>query len=449
MKSKRVEVIHGEIYTGITKTVIEENEKENVHVRGEEALERIEASCEIISISARKEGGSSTYETPEQKITSLKRWEPKKRSRDAFSESENYYKARKSDEISETGIVCVQDDPESPKMRKVELYEERTNAEAHYRDAPSFPKIDFATQETVCDSSSPKGTFVKTFQPATSKGHLDLYQTEDNTFQIIKHVNKNKHFGWRLLLECRKALERNPSSYCLGARVSNHPSELLVTMPLIDGNDLLEFINARGYLSLNEALKIFRDVAEGIAHIHSLGYAHMDVALENVMIEVDSNPEQQIRRAIVIDLDFAIPLDTETGRRHAEKATNKCDGEFHPLITGRAMYMAPELINQRLRSLRESCNLRKADVYSLGVLFYTAWYCEYLSPHGDAWENVKNITTDVPHRDSPSLNELISDMVRPDPEKRPSAMEIQSRLEAMLKLGGGDENTDTPCCLVH
>ena len=292
-------------------------------------------------------------------------------------------------------------------------------------------------------------TFVKTFQPATSKGHLDLYQTEDNTFQIIKHVNKNKHFGWRLLLECRKALERNPSSYCLGARVSNHPSELLVTMPLIDGNDLLEFINARGYLSLNEALKIFRDVAEGIAHIHSLGYAHMDVALENVMIEVDSNPEQQIRRAIVIDLDFAIPLDTETGRRHAEKATNKCDGEFHPLITGRAMYMAPELINQRLRSLRESCNLRKADVYSLGVLFYTAWYCEYLSPHGDAWENVKNITTDVPHRDSPSLNELISDMVRPDPEKRPSAMEIQSRLEAMLKLGGGDENTDAPCCLVH
>lgn len=157
MKSKRVEVIHGEIYTGITKTVIEENEKENVHVRGEEALERIEASCEIISISARKEGGSSTYETPEQKITSLKRWEPKKRSRDAFSESENYYKARKSDEISETGLVCVQDDPESPKMRKVELYEERTNAEAHYRDAPSFPKIDFATQETVCDSSSPKG----------------------------------------------------------------------------------------------------------------------------------------------------------------------------------------------------------------------------------------------------------------------------------------------------
>lgn len=94
--------------------------------------------------------------------------------------------------------------------------------------------------------------------------------------------------------------------------------------------------------SREDIKRIATDVASGLAHIHSRAYAHLDLAAPNIF-------QRPSGSWCIGDFGLCRPMD--------DRLTD--DGQH--------LYLAPE---RRRSELPEEGDLRKCDVYSLGVIFY-------------------------------------------------------------------------------
>merc|ERR1712232_967068 len=94
--------------------------------------------------------------------------------------------------------------------------------------------------------------------------------------------------------------------------------------------------------------KMFRQICEAVSYLHSTGYAHLDLSLENTMI-ADSKSMQ----CKVIDLGLAKKLDHKQWRYNHK--------------VGKLQYMSPETYGCGNRTYYDA---RKADVYCLGVMLF-------------------------------------------------------------------------------
>ena len=109
-------------------------------------------------------------------------------------------------------------------------------------------------------------------------------------------------------------------------------------------------------LSLQEKIKIFKDAAQGLSHLHANGVSHLDIKPRNILISKDGT-------AKLADFGFAA-----SGMVVAE--------EDREGIQGTLPFMSPE-------QLKQSRNLDwRSDIYSLGVTMYVLFTGEY--PYGEA-----------------------------------------------------------------
>jgi len=118
---------------------------------------------------------------------------------------------------------------------------------------------------------------------------------------------------------------------------------LYYVMEFVDGRPLEEILAERGPFHLDRALRIVRDVAGGLACIHSKGYVHRDVKPGNVLVRPDDHVK-------LIDFGLAQKFGWAKRTRSGH-------------VMGTAKYMPPELI--------EGSEVRPfTDVYSLGITAY-------------------------------------------------------------------------------
>lgn len=120
-----------------------------------------------------------------------------------------------------------------------------------------------------------------------------------------------------------------------------------------DGGDVYTEVDRVGaydaYVPVRDVRRMFVHAARGVAHLHSLGWAHMDVSLENLLltrIGTDS-------RVVLTDFGLCLPLHRTphlTCRR------------------GKSSYASPEAL---LMPGVTAKDLRKCDVYSLGICLFT------------------------------------------------------------------------------
>jgi formylglycine-generating enzyme required for sulfatase activity/dienelactone hydrolase len=124
---------------------------------------------------------------------------------------------------------------------------------------------------------------------------------------------------------------------------------LYYVLTYVEGESLRERLT-RAPLELNEALRIWREVVDGIAYAHRHGVAHRDIKPENVLLSEG--------HALVADFGVAKVLSSapESG---AHNATLTAVG----LAVGTPAYMAPEQVAGGEVDHR-------ADVYALGILGY-------------------------------------------------------------------------------
>ncbi|CAE7641402.1 par-1 [Symbiodinium sp. CCMP2456] len=145
--------------------------------------------------------------------------------------------------------------------------------------------------------------------------------------------------------------------------------ELCLVLEHLSGGSLDQVV-ARGPLKESQASHVFRQIAEGLQHMHTRGFAHGDLKPANILL---SDSEQlQVKLA-----DFG----------HSKVVDDVLVSD----IAGTPLYMAPELF----ASEAAQADARAADLWSLGVILFEllTGHCPFSGTgvelqqarHGEAW----------------------------------------------------------------
>jgi len=117
-----------------------------------------------------------------------------------------------------------------------------------------------------------------------------------------------------------------------------------LAMEAIDGGSLADRLERERQLPINDAARIFGEVASALAHAHNRGVVHRDVKPQNVLLDSESG------RALLTD--FGIARTTDGGSLTASG-----------IVVGTMAYLSPEQVSGEPADHR-------ADIYALGVMAY-------------------------------------------------------------------------------
>jgi len=185
----------------------------------------------------------------------------------------------------------------------------------------------------------------------------------------------------------------------------------------VEGHTLSDIIDTRGALPEPDALAIGRQIAIGLADIHSRGIIHRDIKSQNIMITPTN---------IAKLIDFGIA-----------KSTNQATLTNPSHFAGTLFYAPPEQIMET-----HSVDHR-ADIYALGVVLY-----EMLSARlpvserefGAVASRIISGDLDPLTGVSPEAESLVADMMAFRPENRIASAELV--IKKIEKILGGAESPD-------
>ena len=121
---------------------------------------------------------------------------------------------------------------------------------------------------------------------------------------------------------------------------------LYYVMPFIDGETLRAKLDRETQLSVDEAVRIARDVASALGYAHRNGVIHRDIKPENILLHEG--------RPMVADFGIALAVSAAAGGRMTETG----------LSLGTPHYMSPE------QATAEKEISARSDVYSLASVLY-------------------------------------------------------------------------------
>ncbi|WP_437675776.1 protein kinase domain-containing protein [Sorangium sp. So ce131] len=177
-----------------------------------------------------------------------------------------------------------------------------------------------------------------------------VYRARDRRLQrdvALKFVfGDDSEPGERLLREARSQARLDHPNACKVYEVGVADGKRYIAMQLVVG---ASFDAIRGQTTLEEKLRIVRQVALALHEAHRLGLVHRDVKPSNIMVE---RAEDGSWRPFLMDFGIARDIG-EQGRT----ATG--------VITGTPAFMAPEQVRGEIRALD-----RRTDVYSLGATLF-------------------------------------------------------------------------------
>jgi serine/threonine protein kinase len=154
-------------------------------------------------------------------------------------------------------------------------------------------------------------------------------------------IAKDQKAVQRFVAESRLLIDLAHPHIVRGQRVAREGATVFCAMEVVEGECLQQVLEREGALGEEDALRVVRDVAAALSHLHGRGLVHRDVKPGNVMRAADG-------RAVLIDLGFAVGGADEGGETTA--------GTVH--------YIAPE-------QARGHAGLDvRADIYALGATLY-------------------------------------------------------------------------------
>lgn len=186
---------------------------------------------------------------------------------------------------------------------------------------------------------------------------------------------------------------------------------LYYTMPFVTGESLRNRLAREGPLPLADALPIWRDLLDALAHAHASGVIHCDIKPGNILLSG--------RNALVSDFGIALALETAGGQTHATTPR---------LAIGSPAYMAPEQMGGG-RTLDH-----RVDLYATGVVMYETLMGHPPFTPGSTRELLETLGTREPRPLNKSvvpekLAALVLSCLAQDPAARPQSAEAM--LEAL------------------
>jgi tetratricopeptide (TPR) repeat protein len=231
----------------------------------------------------------------------------------------------------------------------------------------------------------------------------------------------------RLRREAQAAARLNHPSIVHIYDIVEQPDGDWIVMELVEGKTLSRRVRDEGALSVSEAVRIGREIAEGLAEAHAHDILHRDLKSVNVMVTPAG-------RAKILDFGLAKELAREGRLDPAFEATLSVAGA----LLGTSHAMSPEQVMGRPLDAR-------SDLFSLGSLLYeilsgkppflgetsTASLALVLTLRPPA---LREMRPDVPKE----LSDLVARLLEKEPGRRPqSAREVAEALAGSIASMGG------------
>ena len=163
---------------------------------------------------------------------------------------------------------------------------------------------------------------------------------------------------------------------------------VVMVLELLNGGDLLDSVINNGTYGEADARRIFRQVLDGVTHMHEAGVVHRDLKVENLMMK----RADDLDSVKIIDVGMAVEIASTPGANE--------------LVKGTPEYMAPESFGAGAAARAPS-----VDVWGLGCMLYIllAGYSPYA--HEDPAETVRLVARGEFHsfEDDPEVWSKVSD----------------------------------------
>lgn len=210
---------------------------------------------------------------------------------------------------------------------------------------------------------------------------------------VRDELKLDAHAKQRFLDEARTVAALHHPNVIAIHQIVDDASGLYLVFEFVDGRTVADVLAERGRLSLAEAKGLMKPICAALDYAHKKKVVHRDLKPGNVMLASDG---------MVKVMDFGIS-------RHVREAGVPTAAEGR---TGTPEYMAPE---QRYGVVRP-----ESDVFSLGTCLYEMVtgrrpFAQDQGPFAAGeFQKASTLVPDLP----PSLDELLSAALQPDPEKR-------------------------------
>jgi predicted Ser/Thr protein kinase len=183
-------------------------------------------------------------------------------------------------------------------------------------------------------------------------------------------------------------------------------------MEFVDGTNLRE-VEQAGKLTPEQAFAIVPQICEGLQFAHNEGVVHRDIKPENLLLDKKG-------RVKITDFGIAKMIGGGSGQ---QTLTGTKD------VVGTPQYMAPEQIEHPLAVDH------RADIYSLGVVFYEMLTGEL--PLGKFAPPSNKVHIDI------RLDEVVLQTLEKEPERRyQQASQVKTALETIAETPGGSASSE-------
>eukprot|EP00092_Neocalanus_flemingeri_P000288 GFUD01000308.1.p1 GENE.GFUD01000308.1~~GFUD01000308.1.p1 ORF type:complete len:1589 (+),score=464.17 GFUD01000308.1:43-4809(+) len=312
-----------------------------------------------------------------------------------------------------------------------------TSCEETTRGDSSFGNLSFKPPATPSEMSSVEWSvsyLPQTTESDSSDSDSDtdddqmygpsVRQSEDSMSHIVFDTSKSGGFHsseWDETDSEKVSSTGESSSLSDGPKVKQYHF-MYIQMEFCDKQTLRNYIDNDLFKDTTKVWRMFRELVEGLVHIHTQGMIHRDIKPVNIFI--DSHDHVKIG-------DFGLAT---TGLLNQTK--EDIEGESIPAenvqveedLTGQigtAMYVAPELNESRISTYNQ-----KVDLYSLGIIFFEMCY----PPLATGMERIQVLTqlrsvetvlpVDWDHNSHVQQTYIVKWLLNHDPMVRPTSDEL-------------------------
>ncbi|XP_012147021.2 eukaryotic translation initiation factor 2 alpha kinase Gcn2 isoform X1 [Megachile rotundata] len=207
---------------------------------------------------------------------------------------------------------------------------------------------------------------------------------------------------------------------------------MYIQMEFCEKSTLRTAIDGGLYKDQKRVWRLFREIVEGLAHIHQQGMIHRDLKPMNIFL--DSNDHVKIGdfglATTNILSTFAQTIETDKESQGVDKGISFGTEDVGSLTgqVGTALYVAPELTTKAAKAIYN----QKVDIYSLGVIMFEMCY----KPLTTGMERIKVLLSlrskeiilpvEMQQPDMSRQTHILRWLLNHDPSQRPTAQELLS-----------------------